>query len=488
MKRQEKFFLFFLFIILVLIRLYHLGVPPLEIEESWRQADTESMAWNFANYDFNPFHPNLNYDGPLPNIPALEIQVTTYVIAILYKVFGHYYFLARLVPLTFYMLSALYLYLFARLHMSWRGALFSLLIYGILPINVYYSRAVMPESAALMFWIGGLYYFNLWVIGRGGREETVRKEREAPSPPSLFLSSVFLSLAIMTKPPVAFVAIPMIYLCFQYFKWEWLKLPELWGYALVTLALPACYYYFSGRLAEYKFTLGISRDIILKKALTAFYSQEAFHFFSESIPKTVGMIGFLLVFAGVWSLTKKQRVILVWFAAMLLEVIFIVSPIRAMYYLIFVTVPCALLIGNLLERIFYEPTGIVLSLVLILVMMYDSYSQVKPMYKINEIIAAQVQVVQEVTAKEDFLVLGSLDPCLLSLADRRGWRYNLRIYSSTPENPYEELAYYIERGAKYFVPIQGKVYGDEDDKIMSYIEERYPRIEPVKGYPIYFLQ
>jgi hypothetical protein len=85
-------------------------------------------------------------------------------------------------------------------------------------------------------------------------------------------------------------------------------------------------------------------------------------------------------------------------------------------------------------------------------------------------------------------VVGSLDPCLLSLSDRRGWRYNLRIYPETPKDPMEELDYYIANGAKYFVPIQGKVYGDEGDKLMKQIEEKYPEIEILSGYPIYLLQ
>ena len=100
----------------------------------------------------------------------------------------------------------------------------------------------------------------------------------------------------------------------------------------------------------------------------------------------------------------------------------------------------------------------------------------------------QVKVVQEITAQDDLLVVGALEPCLLSLTDRRGWRYNLRNYSYVPEDPYEELNYYIARGAKYFVPIQGKVYGDRDGKIMAYIEVTYPKIETVEGYPIYALR
>lgn len=486
----EKYAIFFLLLFLLVIRLYHLGAAPLEIEESWRQADTESIAWNFVSYDFNLFHPNFNYDGPLPNIPALEIQITTYIIAILYKLFGHYYFLARLVPGIFFILSAYYLYLLASIYMSWRGALFTVLIYGILPVNLYYSRAIMPESAALLFWIGGVYYFNIWILSRD-REELQRFPRfkkRTPLSTTLTLSSCFLALAIMTKPPVVFVGIPMVYLCIQNFKWKWLKFPELWGYFFFTLGLPAVYYYYSTRIADYKFTLGIGKDIILQEAWAAFYSTEAIVFFKESAPKLIGYIGIFLLVAVLFVLTRKQAMLAVWLGAMVLEVMLIVGPIRALYYLIFLTVPWALLLGNLFDRMFSDSWGKVLCFIALIVIVKNSYDEVKPLYTINTVMQAQIEVVQKVTEQEDLLVVGSYDPCLLSMADRRGWRYNIENDQDIPEDPLDELSYYINKGAKYFVPIQGKVYGDDDGQIMNHIEENYPKIELMKGYPIYVLQ
>ena len=275
------------------MRLYHLDVAPLEIEESWRQADTDSIARNFVGYNFNILHPNFNYDGPLPNIPALEIQVTTYLIALLYKVFGYHYFLARLVPIGFFMISSVYLYAYTRKHLGHGEAVFSLLIYGILPINIYYSRAIMPEAAALMFWIGGLYYFYEWA-------ENKKDLR-------LVVSCIFMSLAIMTKPPVVIIGLPMLYICFQYFGWRFLSFPKLWLYALVTLGLPFIYYYFSVSIAEYKFALGITNNIILKDAFSAFYSPEAYLFYTANIPKTITVTGAILTLGGLLR-SEERRV------------------------------------------------------------------------------------------------------------------------------------------------------------------------------------
>lgn len=458
-----------------MIRLYHLDTAPLEITDSWRQADTESMARNFAQVDSNPFHPNLNYDGPFPNIPALEIQITTYLIAILYRVFGQHFFLARLVPVAFFLMSAIFLYGLARLHMGWRGAVCSVLIYGILPINVYYSRAIMPESAALMFWIGGIFYFDLGLLHSGKRY--------------LALSALLMALAIMTKPPVIFAAIPMIYLCYQYFGWKGLKMGRLWLYALFVIGLSAGYYYYSSGLSDYKFTVGITRNVIFKQALTGFYSPEGAAFFKANLPETLGFTGLVLTAASLYYLSRKQRVFLVWMLAMILEVIFIAGAVRLDYYLIFLTVPCALLIGNFVARLSLgKGVKIGVSVILLIIMMTESYHVLKPMYTINNAMAEQVAVVRQLTKPEDLLVIGAFDPCLLSLADRRGWRYNIRIYPDIPRDPLEELNDYIESGAKYFVPVLGKIYGDENNRLLNVIEEKYKRIESTPGYPIYQLQ
>jgi hypothetical protein len=110
------------------------------------------------------------------------------------------------------------------------------------------------------------------------------------------------------------------------------------------------------------------------------------------------------------------------------------------------------------------------------------------MYTINTAMETQVRIVQEYTCRSDLLIVGSLDPCILSLSDRRGWRFNIGIYPDIPETDLEELNYYIKNGAKYFVPIQGMIYKDENGEVLEYLNIKYERIEAVEGYPIYKLQ
>lgn len=460
--------------LVALIRLYHISTAPLELEESWRQADTESIARNFVQYKFSILYPNFNYDGPLPNVPALEFQVTTFLIAVLYKLFGYSYLWARLVPVSFFMLSALLLYLFAKKHLGQRGALFSLLIYGTLPINVYYSRAIMPEAAALFFHIAGLYCFDYWI--------TYRKTSV------LYISAVFTGLALVTKPMTVFITLPMLYLLIRQHKWGWLLKKELWVYAFLTLGLTFAYYSYSIPIADYKFSQGLAQNVLFKRLPDAIREPEAYMFIEKNLIRLLTPPGIILAVTGLFCFNRRQYVMLAWFGAMALELILIVTVIRTYYYFIFFAVPCSILIGQALAYLYSKPVTRTFSVIMLVFFIFSSFFIVKPMYTVNKAMETQVRIVQQLTHKEDLLVVASQDPCLLSLSGRRGWRFNLGMYPHIPRNDLEELNYYIRNGAKYFIPIKGIIYKDEKGEILEYLEKNHERLEAVKGYPVYKLQ
>lgn len=474
LKKKHIFILGIIMVFLLIPRLYHLDVAPLENEESWRQADTESIARNFLEYDDNILRPNFNYDGPLPNIPALEFQVTTFIIAVLYKIFGVHYYIARLVPVFFYMTSAVYLFLYAKKHLGLRKAAFSLIVYGILPVNVYFSRAIMPEAAGLMFILGSFFYFDQWI--------------DKPSWKRIIWCTVFFTLALVTKPPTVFFLFPMLYICWQKFGLDVYKQKELWFMALFAGSLSLGYYIFSNSAAEFHFVRGITNDLLLKRIGTAFYSAEAWEFFKSRLPETMTSYTLYLLPLGAATIRKKDKAILVLFLSMSAEVLFIVSTIRSAYYLIFFAIPISLLTGSFLGWLSENRFLLPAALLLVILIGYNSYQELKPMYVVNESMREEVRLIKLLTSEDDLLVAGAIEPCVLSLSGRRGWRFQIGIYNEVPQDPREELEFYIQSGAKYFIPIQGKIYGDEDGHFFDYLVQTYEKIEPVKGYPFFKLR
>ena len=191
--RKQKLIVVFIILLILIPRLIYINNPPAETGEYWRQPDTESIARNFIKYEFNIFYPQFNYDGPPPNYVQLELQITTFLIAVLYKIFGYHIWLARIIPVIFFMISVYYLYMISKKFFSPIQTVLTIIIYSFLPLNIFFSRAIMPEAALLCFFNGAFYYFLKWL--------------DNDRFPTLMLSGIFTALAISQKPQASFFGI-----------------------------------------------------------------------------------------------------------------------------------------------------------------------------------------------------------------------------------------------------------------------------------------
>ena len=72
-------------VLLLALALRFKGIhDPILDHPGWRQGDTAAIARNFATLDFNPLHPQTDYDGPPPNYVELELQIVPFAAAVLY--------------------------------------------------------------------------------------------------------------------------------------------------------------------------------------------------------------------------------------------------------------------------------------------------------------------------------------------------------------------------------------------------------------------
>ncbi|MCK9217020.1 MAG: glycosyltransferase family 39 protein, partial [Firmicutes bacterium] len=229
---------------------------PCEQGEYWRQSDTESIARNFIEDRFNIFYPQFYYDGEKPNYVQLEFQITTFIIAILYKIFGYHYFLARIVPIMFFLGSSVYVYLIGKRYYGIEAGWFAAIIYSIMPMNIFYTRTIMPESAALFFFTGAFYYFIKWYDSEELRQ--------------LFISAIFTTLSISQKTPTAFIGLAMIFLLIKKYRFKFLKKWELWAFAFITLAPNIMYFLWSRGIAKFDFVNKIGLLHIIPNSAKAF--------------------------------------------------------------------------------------------------------------------------------------------------------------------------------------------------------------------------
>lgn len=460
---KEKVYLLLIFIFVFSIRLICISNPPLDMS-SWRQVDTDSIARNFLRLRFNIFYPQLNYDGPPPNYVQLEFQVTTFIISLLYRTFGISPILGRAVPIAFFTASCWFLYRLVRIYSGTGTAAAATLLYGIFPINVVYSRNIMPDSALMCFTIGAMYYFARYDIC-GGIGYYI-------------LSAVFTALAVLTKPPAALIGVPMIYIAVRkkgrgvFRDWKLMLFP------LVTLGVPYIYFMLQGRAAEQKFVEGIGGSLILPNFLKAVFRHDSlaylFHQFGSVTVTVPGLILF-----GIGLLTKPaegESFYYAWLCACVMHIAFIDAVIHLDYYLMFVTPVFAIFAARACDMFVVRHRALPAFLLVFLICLYSA-AFAGSAYRVQHRYIELGRYVAEHTDADDLIIIDRPSPELFYTSDRKGWR----LYGSllTSEN-IERLA---SEGADYFVPSEKSLgLGME-----GFLDSNYVRITLPDGYWMYKL-
>lgn len=461
-KRYTTAITILVFLFIFAIRIPHINNSPCEQGDFWRQSDTESMARNFLEDKFNIFYPQFNYDGEKPNYVQLEFQITTFLIALLYKAFGYHYYLARLVPIMFFMGSAIYLYLIVRRYYGNPGAWYTVIAYAIMPMNIFYTRAIMPESAALFFFIGAFYYFTKWY------------DNEKLS--TLFVSALFTCLSISQKTPTIFIGLAMIFLLVKKYGFRFLLKWELWAFAFIALLPNVIYIQWSRSIAEFDYVTNIGIIHIVPKSIKAFLDIESYKLAGGEIVAAVSPGLILLIIAGLidskWS---KDYPILFWTVAMLLEIIAVAAVIKLRYYFIFITPIAAIWAGKAMGRLGNSRRLIFSVFMGLSILAFWNFKGCKSFFAEKENILKQAEVIEMYTQEDDLVAIGTIEPTLLNQSRRSGWRANIKYYKEIPIGPEKEITYLIEKGVKYFSPLGGYIYGD-DGSYMKYLEENFEKL------------
>jgi len=459
-----------IFLLLLLLRLPGLDNSPAEYH-AWRQSDTEAIARNFTEQKFNIFYPQLNYDGPLPNYAQLEFQITTFLIACLYRLFGYHYFLARLIPLLFFAGSAYGLFCIGR---ELGGQLYgwlALSVYGSFPFCVYFSRAIMPEAAALFFMTAGLYAFIRW-------------QRAKSNLVWLFLAAGSTALAISQKVPAIYIGIPMVYLLWQERGVRILKNSYIWAWAILALGPPLLYFWWLQGVAETDYVSGIAANLLFPGWFKQKWLLEAGPFMGQGLLRAYTPLGLGLALGGFLLLDcKRDRLLSSWAVAAAIEVVGVAAIIRLDYYLLLAAPIMALLAAAALRQVWQSSYGRMAIYGLVLSMVLLGWQEAGLRYQQDQEILQKALAVEEATQGEDLLVLGTYNPQLLNLSHRYGWRANI-FY---PQDPQTELDFFIVNQAVYFIAVDGQVEGDYNGSYYRYLQEHYQEKTLQPGLSLFIL-
>ena len=430
------------------LRLYHFSYPYVD-HHSWRQTQTAMIARNFYRNGFNILKPEIDFLGG-SKVVELELQITPYLTAFLYLFFGIKDWVGRIIPIIFSLLSIVYLYNLIKLYYNSKLALFVCFVYSILPLNVFFSRVLMPESGMLFFSIAALYHYSIY-LKKGGKKE--------------FLFSIFfISLSFLSKLPNLYLLLPLLFVTWKK-GFNFIFKKRIVVIFFISLLSTFLYYFYIHFTADFNIipytnlsNLWGNINVLLDKSFyKVLFSRLASTVFTE-----LGL--FLLILGLIYS--KRNSFFVAWLFSVIIYIFVLGSGNKIHSYYQLPLIPIgSYFIGNSLFNLFKSKYKLIVWPICAL-LLYLSVIHLLPMYNMYAYTALEAgDKIKEIDFEDSLIITVphriDMLPETLYYADRKGWKirpYELNIQS---------IQSHKDQGAKYLIMLH-PTYLDTDLKTYLY--------------------
>jgi 4-amino-4-deoxy-L-arabinose transferase-like glycosyltransferase len=310
---------------------------------SWRQSDTASIARNFFENGFNILYPQINWGASGTGFVESEFQIYSFIVSILYSIFGVDDIVGRFVSLLCSVSTVFGLYLLVKKMLNEKTAKWSALIYAILPLNIFYGRAFMPESLMLMCSVYSIYFLNQWL--------------DKNSIKFFILAWFFTASAVLIKLPAFYLGLPLLYLAIQKYRIGVFKQLSLYILAICVLIPVVLWYYHAHQLfLNGGSSFGIWTYGQDKWGMFSLLMERAWYndvFFKSIAERHLTYPAFILFIAGLFlkRTHPKEKLFDYWLIAVLIFIFIAAQAHRAQeYYTLPFTLPASVYAGKIFAK------------------------------------------------------------------------------------------------------------------------------------------
>lgn len=471
MKKKDYIIMTIIIIFALAVRLYKIN-STLTDHHSWRQADTASVARNFAKNGFDLLHPR--YDD-LSNIQSgqynpqgyrfVEFPLYNAFFAVLYRylpiipieIYG------RLISILFSLLIIITLYYLVQKEEGRIPAFISACIFSFFPFFIFYSRTVLPDMTALSFTMISIFLLYKYT-------ESKIKLRKSFFNFFYFFSMITLILALLIKPTVIFYFSAFAYLFFKKYCFSFYKKMSFYFYFIFTvLPLIAWRSWIQQFKEGIPFSEWLFTQVNTSQGRQSIFFKPAFFrwIFEERILILI-LGGYAITFLILGILKKPKKSYLftcMGIGSLLYLFTFQGGNVQHDYYQIMI-LPALAIFSGIGATFFIEKKTFFInqyfnSTVVIILFMFSflfSYNRIKGFYDTNKDQSTIARIIQTVTPPDARIVTDTVgDTTLLYLADRRGF--------PAPTEDFDTLQ---KDGLQYFVTMQKDV--------AYHLKETYPLI------------
>ena len=168
-KSSKWIFLLLLVIISIIYNYQEVLFKPTQSLHQWRQCDSLSITWNYYQDQNSFLEPSVHYlgdDGT--GKTASDFPLIYYFVALLWKIFGPYEFIYRIVVLLLFFIGLFALFkIFENTLKDSILAIICPLLLFTSPTLVYFANNFLMDMPAFSFALIGLYYFfKFWATSK----------------------------------------------------------------------------------------------------------------------------------------------------------------------------------------------------------------------------------------------------------------------------------------------------------------------------------
>ena len=448
----------FWIVIFLLVRLFGITNPPLEIAHSWRMVTTNMYARNFLEIDPNILFARVDMAGELTGITAKEFPLFNYLIYLVSLLFGWQHWYGRLINLIVSSIGTYYFYLIIRRFFNEKHAFTSTVVFMV-SIWFAYSRKIMPDTFSMSLVLAGMYY-GLSYLYSGGRMR-------------LLLYLLIGTAGVLSKIPSIYVFIVLVIP----FSDRSVPIPrKVWVLSLSALLLAGnaiWYLYWVPKIIETYGYVHYPERGFLEGARQVFADpgKMLYRFYWNAL---MSYVSFAVFIAGiVLAIIRKEKKILVPF--LLLFISFFIFILKAgssftghNYYIIPFVPAMAFISGYFLSGLNLK-WGLHILLIVIVIegianQQHEFFNPKRELYKLQlESIADSVSNPADLIA-----VSGGHNPQQLYFAHRKGWAMNDNEVDDTLK-----INKLRDRGARYLFINKQSSIGEFDDYPVVFEDDHY---------------
>ncbi|GAC1299913.1 MAG: hypothetical protein NVSMB19_05350 [Vulcanimicrobiaceae bacterium] len=474
----------------LILRLHGIHSPILD-HPGWRQGDTAAIARNFATLDFNPFHPQTDYNGPPPNYVELELQIVPWLAALAYKLFGVHEIFGRAISLAFSLGTVVVLGYFARwLFASGVAGLAAALAFAIYPGSTYYGRTFTPDTTMVFFLTAAVFAAARWIGDDGARFGR-----------RFAFAAALAALALLAKPVaiVGFIPIAAMLVARRGLAAA-LRAPQSYAFFALAFGPYIAYDAYVRRIAEWHWASGITTLHVLPSLRAALQSLPALRAKADAFGGTLDMLratmlgnaGFVvaalaIVVALVVRPPARARALLWgWLAAVCAYAFVVVTVERVDYYLYPYLPLAALWTGGLAAAVRRRlpargraapAAAAALAAIVAIVALREARAAVAPYYAYKKNVYRQAKALDATLAPGALVVMAHYDPSVLYYINRKGWEEDPYLWT-----PFDEQSA-IRKGARYFIAVERRRF-ERNVELHAWLA-RFPVANADAAWPVY---